>query len=335
MKRAVSAWLLSRCGRLARHWWSGCARFGFRLRRYRDRAHHHRARHDPADRPRQRDAAAAHSAKPILANGAVGEFFPIIAITVFLGTTGRFVALITLGLFAVLAVLVLWVPRNAVPRRVSRIVAGGTEATSQSTLRWVIVLLIGSAAHRQPTRTRRHSWRIRRGNRASAVATERHRALEHKLDAVGYGFFIPIYFIVSGMNLDLNSILSNPERCVLFFVLLLVVRGGSVFVLPRIVSPCANGRSSHCSAATALPLLVALSQIGMDTGEMRPANAAALVGAGVLSVLVFPLVATKLNRKQEPQEVQRTLASVVRDGVTANRPWCRGSVRRPRRWCAG
>ncbi len=89
--------------------------------------------------PIVRDNGMLHGplSRPILANGAVGEFFPIIAITVFLGTTGRFVALITLGLFAMAAAFVLWVPRNAVPKRVTHIIAGGTEATSQSTLRWV------------------------------------------------------------------------------------------------------------------------------------------------------------------------------------------------------
>ena len=52
--------------------------------------------------------------------------------------------------------------------------------------------------------------------------------------------------------------------------------------------------------ATALPLLVALSQIGLSTGDMLPENAAALVGAGVLSVMVYPGIALALNRRAAP-----------------------------------
>lgn len=233
---------------------------------------------------------------PILTNGAVGEFFPIIAITVFLGTTGRFVALITLAIFAGLAVLVLWLPRNFVPTRVARIVAGGTEATSQSTLRWVVVLLIGLLLIASQL-----GLDVILGAFAAGIVLRLSQPsdidrLENKLDAVGYGFFIPIYFIVSGMDLDLDAIIESPERCLLFFGLLLGVRGLSVFLLHRYL-PLRERTQLALLGATALPLLVALSQIGMDTGDMRSSNAAALVGAGVLSVLVFPLVATKLNRK--------------------------------------
>ena len=239
--------------------------------------------------------------RPILANGAVGEFFPIIAITVFLGTTGRFVALITLGLFAIAAAFVLWVPRNAVPKRVARIIATGTEATSQSTLRWVVVLLIGLLLIANSLGLDVILGAFAAGIVLRLAQPPDIERLEPKLDAVGYGFFIPIYFVVSGMNLDLNAILRNPERCLLFFVLLLVVRGGSVFVFHGRLALRERTQLAFLGA-TALPLLVALSQIGIDSGEMRPGNAAAIVGAGVLSVLVFPLVAMKLNRKQPQTE---------------------------------
>ena len=49
-------------------------------------------------------------------------------------------------------------------------------------------------------------------------------------------------------------------------------------------------------SATTLPLLIALAEIGQRDGVMLPATAAALVGAGVLSVLVFPLIAVRLHR---------------------------------------
>ena len=100
------------------------------------------------------------------------------------------------------------------------------------------------------------------------------------------------------MNLDLASIAEAPLRLLVFFVLLLVVRGlPAMFLYRRDL-----GRNQRLQmtllTATALPLLVALSEIGLSTGEMLPENAAALVGAGVLSVVIFPGLALALRRRE-------------------------------------
>jgi hypothetical protein len=99
------------------------------------------------------------------------------------------------------------------------------------------------------------------------------------------------------MGLDLHSIAENPLRLLVSFVLLLVVRGLPALVLYRRVLPLPRRFQMMFLTATALPLLVALSEIGLSTGDMLPANAAALVGAGVLSVMVFPGIAVALNRQ--------------------------------------
>jgi Kef-type K+ transport system membrane component KefB len=116
------------------------------------------------------------------------------------------------------------------------------------------------------------------------------------LDAVGYGFFIPVFFVFSGMGLDIDSIADAPARLLGFFVLLLVVRGLPSLVLYRHDLVMRQRVQMMLLTATALPLLVALAAIGLDTGNMLPENAAALVGAGVLSVIVFPGLAVALNR---------------------------------------
>ena len=122
-------------------------------------------------------------------------------------------------------------------------------------------------------------------------------ALDHKLDAVGYGFFIPIFFVSSGMGLDLRSIVEAPGRLFLFFLLLLVVRGLPTLLVYRTALPRARRFELVFIVSTALPLLVALSEIGLETGHMLPENAAALVGAGVLSVLVYPAIAVAIDRR--------------------------------------
>ena len=83
--------------------------------------------------------------------------------------------------------------------------------------------------------------------------------------------------------------------------------------------------------ATAMPLLVALAEIGLRDGKMIPSNAAALVGAGVLSVLVFPSVAIALHKKDagkpapEPPEVAEAaeLLPPARPALDTLLPWHR------------
>ncbi len=120
--------------------------------------------------------------------------------------------------------------------------------------------------------------------------------LERKFDAVGYGVFIPIFFVSSGMKLDLKAIAQDPLRLLIFFALLLIVRGLPSLLVYRHVLPARQRVEMTFITATTLPLLIALVDIGQQDGIMLPANGAALVGAGVLSVVVFPLIAVSLHR---------------------------------------
>jgi len=106
-------------------------------------------------------------------------------------------------------------------------------------------------------------------------------SLEEKLDAIGYGFFIPVFFVSSGMALDVRSIAEAPARLLVFFVLLLVVRGLPALLVYRNALAAAQRVQMMFLTATALPLLVALTEIGLRNGTMLRENAAALVGAGV------------------------------------------------------
>ena len=99
------------------------------------------------------------------------------------------------------------------------------------------------------------------------------------------------------MALDVQSIAQNPLRLLVFFVLLLVVRGLPSLLVYRRALPLRQRVEMTFITATTMPLLIALAAIGLSTGVMIPANAAALVGAGVLSVLVYPAIAIALARR--------------------------------------
>src|SRR4051812_30945105 len=236
---------------------------------------------------RDNDMVGGPFGRYVLAAGAVGEFLPVVAIAIFLGANGKFFGLISLCAVGVLALLLTLAPR-LVPGRVAQIVREGEHATAQTTLRWTLVLLLLLLVVAND-----FGLDVVFGAFLAGVVLRRWapgdvHVLELKLDAIGYGFFIPVFFVSSGMGLDLPSIAKAPARLVVFFVLLLVVRGLPALALYRHELPFVQRLQMVLLTATALPLLVALAEIGLSTGEMLPENAAALVGAGVLSVIVFP-----------------------------------------------
>jgi hypothetical protein len=131
---------------------------------------------------------------------------------------------------------------------------------------------------------------------------------------------VPIFFIVSGMQFDLHALFATPTallRVPLFLVLLLVVRGGPVLLLHRRDLPRRELVPLALCAATGLPLIVVITTIGVAEGRMRPVNAAALVAAGVLSVLLYPTLA-RMRLRPTPENAP------VRLGLSraeAGQPW--------------
>jgi len=233
----------------------------------------------------------------VLAAGAVGEFLPIVAIAIFLGSHGRFVGLISLAAMGALGLLLSLAPRLGRGGRIARILSEGEGATSQTTLRWTVALLLLLLVVAED-----FGLDVVLGAFVAGVVLRRwapgdRETLEHKLDAVGYGFFIPIFFISSGMGLDIRSIAEAPGRLFGFFLLMLVVRGLPTLLVYRSSLPRPRRLELVFIVSTALPLLVALSEIGLESGHMLPENAAALVGAGALSVLVYPTIAVLIDRR--------------------------------------
>jgi Kef-type K+ transport system membrane component KefB len=131
-----------------------------------------------------------------------------------------------------------------------------------------------------------------------------HPRLRAKLDAVGYGFVVPVFFVASGVRLDLRGLLADPvgvARVPVFLLALLLVRGlAAVPLLPR-----AGGRGTAAAGlleATSLPFILTATQIGVATSMLSPVTAAALVTAGLLSVLLFPAGALAVLRARPDRD---------------------------------
>ena len=258
------------------------------------------------------DLLSGEFGRYVLAAGAVGELFPIVAISLFLTRRGEFVAIASILAVGVVAIILAVLPHVIGDKRLRAIVRQGQRATSQTTLRWSIVLLLALLVA-----AGRFGLDVVLGAMLAGIVLRSwtHRIemdvtpLEGKLDAVGYGFFIPVFFVSSGMGLDVKSIAENPLRLLVFFVLLLVVRGLPSMLIYRRVLPTRQRVEMTFITATTMPLLIAIAVIGLSDGVMIPANAAALVGAGVLSVLFYPAIAIAVARRGPTADVPEAAAA--------------------------
>jgi Kef-type K+ transport system membrane component KefB len=242
----------------------------------------------------------------LLAAGVTGELLPIAAIAVFFGTSSRLHALLSMAAVGALAGLFALGPRLVRSRRLAAVMTAGEHTSSQTTLRWSVVLLLALLAF-----AARFGLDIVLGAFLAGLVL-RHwspgdvRQLEAKLDAVGYGVFIPVFFVSAGMGLDVVSIVEEPLRVLAFLALLLLVPGLPVLLVYRGALTGTERVRLALLTATTLPLLVALTHVGLANGTMRPENAAALVGAGVASVLLFPAVAVTLSTRATQRRRRRS-----------------------------
>jgi Kef-type K+ transport system membrane component KefB len=232
----------------------------------------------------------------MVAAGAVGEFLPIVAVAVFLSTQGAFLGLVSLVVIGGVALLFTFVPRLTRYEKVQGILSESEHGTSQIRVRLTMVLLFALLVIAAEFGLDVVLGAFLAGMVLRRWARRDAESLEAKLDAVGYGFFIPVFFVTSGMSLDLKSIIESPARLVVFLLLFLAVRGLPALLFYRRELPMRGRVQLMLLTATTLPLLVALAHIGLKSGTMLPENAAALVGAGVLSVIAFPAIAISLGR---------------------------------------
>ncbi|MFD5326654.1 cation:proton antiporter [Streptomyces sp. NPDC127092] len=256
--------------------------------------------------PVLRDSGDLHGrfGSVVMAFGAVGEFGPIIAMALLLSGRRPAESAALLAVFAALtAAAVFWALRPR-PPWFSRVVARTLHTSGQFAVRFVFLLialmlgastalgldvLLGAFAAGLITRLV-----------LTGAAPESGPQILEKVEAVGFGFLVPVFFVVTGIEFDLDSLLSGGRTLLLlpvFLLLFLVVRGGPVwFLAPRDLGRRDRG-GLVLYGSTALPLVVAITTIGVDGKAMTAGEAAALVGAGMVSVLVFPLLALKLRAR--------------------------------------
>ncbi|HQY33873.1 MAG TPA: cation:proton antiporter [Actinotalea sp.] len=238
----------------------------------------------------------------VLAVGAVGEFGPILAIALLLSGQAPTRTATALLVFAALSVALLVVAQRPTPPRLLTLIARTLHTSGQLVVLLmmlmvlVMVWLAGSLGLDVLLGAFTAGLVARAFLAAGADETVR-RATVHRLEGIGFGLLIPIFFVVSGMRFDLRSLLAEPRLLLLvplFLALFLLVRGVPVWLVARRDLPSGERVALGLYGATALPLVVVITTIGMRSGGLPAGVAAALVGAGMVSVLVLPLVANRL-----------------------------------------
>ncbi len=239
----------------------------------------------------------------VIASGSIADFGAIVLLSVFFtGEGGTGATLFLIGTLLALAGAVLVVVRGA--ERSMRIRADLLrlqDTTAQIRVRGAMVLLIAFAAIAQKL-----GLEVILGTfAAGAVLTlvDRDEVMTHpefrrKLEAIGFGLFIPVFFVTSGVRYDLDALLASASSVLMvpiFLAALLVVRG-----LPALLYRHVLGARSALVAgfmqATSLPFIVAATAIGQELGLIDAAGSAALVAAGLLSVVIFPATGLALLR---------------------------------------
>jgi Kef-type K+ transport system membrane component KefB len=239
----------------------------------------------------------------IVAAATIADFGAIILLTLFFsGEGGVGATLLLLGALVVLAAVVFATVRGA--ERSMRIRADLLrlqDTTAQIRIRAALVLFVGFAAVAEEL-----GFEVILGTFiAGAIISllDRDEVMTHpdfrsKLEAIGFGFFIPVFFVTSGVQFDLDALVaeaSNVAMVPVFLAALLAVRGLPALLYRRLLDARRTAVAGILQA-TSLPFIVAASAIGLELGLIDAAESAALIGAGLLSVLVFPVVGLALLR---------------------------------------
>ena len=234
----------------------------------------------------------------LLAAGAVGEFGPILLITLVFSTKGAAANALILIAFVAMAVVAAIVAVRGVGRG-WELLDRTLETSGQLAIRIAVVTVFALGALAASLGLDLLLGGFVAGVIARIALKGREvEVLESKLTAVGYGFFIPFFFVVSGIKFDLSALTEDPLRLLelpLFLGLFLVVRGVPALVLYRGVLDLRDRASLAVFSATALPLVVAITTIAVEEGHMRSSTAASLVGAGILSTAILPIVGLRLR----------------------------------------
>jgi len=262
----------------------------------------------------------------VIAAASIAEFGSIILLSLFFSgkssttTAGR---LILLGIFALVVVLAgVAIASAERSMSLSRVLRRLQDTTAQIRVRAAFLLMIVFTALADRVGFETILGAFAAGALVSLLDRDEttHPQFRVKLEAAGFGIFIPVFFVTSGLRFDLSALFargSTIARVPLFLMAILLARGLPALVYIRTVG-LSRALIAGALQATTLPFIVAATQIGLQLGIVSRANTAALVAAGLLSVVLCPALGLGLLRREHPgTAVPRGLPTPVMPVLTA------------------
>ena len=243
----------------------------------------------------------------LLAAGAAGEFGPILIVTLFFSTKTTLSSAVILIAFIALAMVAALLAVRSVGRTWN-VIERNLETSSQLAIRLTVVIVFALVALATTLGLDLLLGGFVAGVIVSLALKGREvEVLESKLNAVGYGFLIPFFFVFTGLSFDIDALLNSWVLALgvpVFMCCFLLIRGVPALLLYRRELDLRNRFALGIFSAVELPLVVAITTIAVDRGHMGSGTAASLVGAAVLSTALLPLIGLHLRRGAEKTYVQ-------------------------------
>ncbi len=255
--------------------------------------------------------------KYAMALGSVGEFGPIVLVGLLLTGSDPLQSLLVLGAFAALIVGSAFLANRSWGERIVTFIAKSLWASSQLPIRLTLLFMLALASIANS-----FGIDVLLGAFAAGVVV-RIAAAKHddeedetdassifgfKLEGIGFGMLVPIFFVVSGTRIDLKALFSQPSSALVvpgFLLLMLVVRAIPTFFVYRKGLERGQRRALAVMSATGLPLIVVITTIATENDYLSSADAAAMVAAGMLSVIILPAVSIALlGRVRETRPIE-------------------------------
>jgi Kef-type K+ transport system membrane component KefB len=241
----------------------------------------------------------------VIAAGSIADFGAIILLSIFFtgeGGTGATLLLIgsLLGLGAVVFVAVRGAERSV---RIRADLVRLQDTTAQIRVRGAMVLLVGFAAIAESLGLEAILGAFAAGAILTLLDGDEvmtHPQFRRKLEAIGFGFFIPVFFVATGVRYDLDALLASTSTVLMvpiFLAALLLVRGLPALLYRRLLGT-RKAAIAGLLQSTSLPFIVAATAIGLELGVVDAATGAALIAAGLLSVMLFPVAGLALLRSR-------------------------------------
>lgn len=237
--------------------------------------------------------------RAVMTHGAIGELGPVIAMSLLLSTRSPLGAGLILIAFAIVAIAIVLIPAHLV-RRVPgahHAMVAGVHSTSQTLLRFAMLVLIALMAVSALFELDVVLGAFVAGMLLRRLLPHDDRTLLDKVEVAGFSLLIPVFFVTSGMAIDISAVGEHLGLLLGIVAVIALVRGVPVWLRERLdrTDSAFETRRDQVAlglyAATGLPMIVAVTEVAHRTGLIDGTTASVLVAAGAVTVLLFPLVA--------------------------------------------